>query len=516
MCLSVFVANSASAQPLIQLVPVQIDNMPALHSGVVCSYNGRWLFIGGRSNGLHGFQGANLFGSSTQNRSVYVVDPQTKQIWSASTNTLSTAIREHISSSNMEWVVRDTVLYIFGGYGYSADDDEFYTWPRITAVRVDSLIDAVINKQDIVPLFRTALNNSAAVCGSHAMVNDDGSVVLAFGHRFDGTYNKDTIGAFKQVYTCDVRRFKLDATRLESSDEQRDVDSVAYRRRDYNLIPHYDGIGSFAVGYSGVFRRVINRPFTNAIEIRNGKGSIVSGFDQLFAHYDCAVVPVWDEQTDAQYDYFIGGMAENYYNTTHQVVHDTLVPFVKTISCVLRDASGTYSETALDTTLNFMGSNATFIPNDSALIPGTQGVVRLQANALNDLGYIVGGINSPQPHVSTTNPGLTMASNAVYRVLIDTRELSVANPPSDDAVLNVYQSSTDGTLSVDVYSRSVQRVSLQLYSIQGQTLGRASTVELHPEWNQLQFPTPNLSTGVYLLRLDAPKLHRSAKVVIER
>ena len=47
-----------------------------IHSGVVGVYNGLWVFIAGRTNGLHGFS-ADPFPPDAQNTTIYVVDPNT-------------------------------------------------------------------------------------------------------------------------------------------------------------------------------------------------------------------------------------------------------------------------------------------------------------------------------------------------------------------------------------------------------------------------------------------------------
>ncbi len=504
----------SSAQPRIVLQPYHIEMLPATQSGVLCTFQGKWLVIGGRNNGLHAFQGANIFAEFTQNPFIFVVDPQQKRTWSASNKTLPESIREHISSSNMQWVVRDTILYIMGGYGYSQQKDDFYTWPSITAVRVDSLIDAVVNNRSVAGLFRQTKNELAAVCGGHASLEADGTVSLVFGHRFDGTYNKDTIGHFVQKYTCSIRNFHIDPQSLTISSLQESVDSTLHRRRDYNLVPHFDGSDHFHVAYTGVFRRYVKRPLSSSVEIRNRQSTLIPGFEQQFAHYESAVVPVWDPSTQSQYDYFIGGMAENYYNAQHQLVHDTLVPFVNTLSCVKRESNGMYTETVVDTTFGFMGSNSYFIPNDDALLPKSDGVVGLQPNTLNDVGYVYGGIISPQAHISETNPGLSMASNALYKVLIDTRTNAVATPQSEELALSCYQCSEDGAIAVRIYSAHAFTATLQLVNVIANANPLTNSITLHEGWNTTIIQTPGCASGMYMLQLRSENIQRSAKVVL--
>jgi hypothetical protein len=58
------IATAASSFPIvdqgqlpfqIQATPVNIPNVPGLQSAAHAQYGGKWLFIGGRTNGLHGF-----------------------------------------------------------------------------------------------------------------------------------------------------------------------------------------------------------------------------------------------------------------------------------------------------------------------------------------------------------------------------------------------------------------------------------------------------------------------------
>jgi len=68
----------------IEIEPIQIENMPGLHSGAVATINNRWIFIGGRTNGLHGFLSPFAFPNDNKNIFAYVVDKSTGEIWSSS------------------------------------------------------------------------------------------------------------------------------------------------------------------------------------------------------------------------------------------------------------------------------------------------------------------------------------------------------------------------------------------------------------------------------------------------
>jgi len=48
----------------LSLVPVSVTNLPGLHSYAYAQYQGKWLIIGGRKDGLHARQPFNAFPAS--------------------------------------------------------------------------------------------------------------------------------------------------------------------------------------------------------------------------------------------------------------------------------------------------------------------------------------------------------------------------------------------------------------------------------------------------------------------
>src|SRR5215213_1814680 len=70
-----------------------ITAMPGIHSFAFAESNGKWLFIGGRINGLHGFQTPFAFQTMYANDTITVVDPVTNVNWTAATSTLPDSIR---------------------------------------------------------------------------------------------------------------------------------------------------------------------------------------------------------------------------------------------------------------------------------------------------------------------------------------------------------------------------------------------------------------------------------------
>ena len=52
--------------------PIYIGGLPGLHSFAFATSGNKWLIIGGRLNGLHGFQPPIAFPASTANQTIYV------------------------------------------------------------------------------------------------------------------------------------------------------------------------------------------------------------------------------------------------------------------------------------------------------------------------------------------------------------------------------------------------------------------------------------------------------------
>ncbi|HSS48114.1 MAG TPA: hypothetical protein VLX28_04140, partial [Thermoanaerobaculia bacterium] len=96
---------------------------------------------------------------------------------------------------------------------------------------------------------------------------------------------------------------------------------------------------------------------------------------------------------------------------------DTGLPFVNTMSVILSQNTGVTGEFYNTTPLpGFIGSNATFIPAPG--VPRQSGeIIALDSITSNSLvGWLYGGIVSPQPQPS---PGGTQVSNAIYEVWLN-------------------------------------------------------------------------------------------------
>ena len=511
----------------LEIEPFIIPEMPGIHSGAIASYNGRWILMGGRMNGLHGFQSPFAFPNSGKNENAWVIDPISKQIWTTSLASLPTELYEPLTSSNIPYHQDGNRLYMIGGYGWSDSVNDFKTFSTLTSIDLACLHDAVISGNPTESCFRQINDSALASCGSNLAKIDD-RYYLVFGHEFNGIYavNNGNNAFFTQKYSNEVRSFNIndDGQNLSISNYSALRDSVNFHRRDYNLVPQIFPDGTEGLtAFSGVFQYQANLPFLNTINITPNSTSVVPDFDQHLSQYHNAVLPVYDSTGNVMHSYFFGGMSRFTLDSlTGELVDDTLVPFVKTISCVSRFADGTMSEEQLPIQLpDYLGSNMKFIP--AAGIPLKMNEI-VEVNKLLEnrqlAGYLIGGILSPMPNISSIDPSMSSANSQVYAVYITqasqdtgfvTQSLNVnyalssfncaPNPAIGNTTLNV-NINTSGPLQIVAYSRQGKLVEV----IYNQTIEKGS--------HKVLWSTENLSAGVYIIKARMNGISKNISVIV--
>ena len=85
----------------VQLEPVITTPLPGLHSFAFARSGDKWLFIGGRTNGLHGLNSSGAFDPEYKNDNVIVIDTTTWNYYTADLNQLPLNIADPMRSSNM-------------------------------------------------------------------------------------------------------------------------------------------------------------------------------------------------------------------------------------------------------------------------------------------------------------------------------------------------------------------------------------------------------------------------------
>lgn len=414
----------------VQLNPITIPNFPGIHSYAFAQHDGKWLLIGGRIDGIHARQPFNAFPESSNNTNLYVVDIATNQFWSASVNSLPTALKEQLQATNFNFYQDETTLYVVGGYAFSATANDHITFNKLTSVDVPNLINAVISGVPITSYFKQMTDENLAVNGGH-LAKIGSTFYLVGGHRFDGRYNPMNNPTFVQTYTNSIKQFTIDnsGTQLGISNYQAVTDAVHLHRRDYNLLPQVFPNGE--LGYtisSGVFQINVDLPFLYPVDIKATGYFPQTSFNQYLSNYHSAISCLYDVTENRMHNLFFGGISQFHYNGTTLIQDDT-VPFVNTISRTTRFADGSLQEYQLPETMPALkGASAEFIPNKT-LPHYSNEVIKLSEITANEfvIGHIVGGLSSPTTSPFTNNQTSTTSANAtIYEVkLIRNQPLGV-------------------------------------------------------------------------------------------
>ncbi|NOY96146.1 MAG: T9SS type A sorting domain-containing protein [Chlorobi bacterium] len=480
--LGFFLVFSTNAQEkfTVQIEPLTINKAPNVHSfSWGKTSDGKWLIIGGRIDGLHQRQANSSFPESNNNKDVYVIGPNNNQVWNTSLSTLPASIYEQLQSTNQEFYQRGNILYIIGGYGYSATQNDHVTFPYLTAVNVDGLANAVINNSGIVPYFRQITDTNFAVTGGQLGFLDN-MFYLCGGQYFKGRYNPmgpNSGAGFIQKYTNEIRKFEIvdDGTTITLNNYTAYNDTNNLHRRDYNMSPQIfpNGVHGFTM-FSGVFQYIANIPWLNSVDITNTGYTVNNDFTQYLSQYHSAKMPVYDAANNTMHTIFFGGMSQYTLDSDNNLVQDDNVPFVKTISKVTRFNDGSMIESKLDVEMpGLLGSGAEFIPitDDNLFIDNE--IINLnklpQENIL--VGYIYGGIESSQDNIFFINDGTqSSASNQIFKVYINKSVLGIGEIAIEgDNIYNieVYPNPSKDIFSVVFFIPNTNRSFLEVFDMSG-------------------------------------------------
>lgn len=414
--------NSVGDRYSISLEPITIVGFTGLHSFATAQHEGKWLLIGGRTDGLHRRQPFASFAASGNNLNIFVIDPQAKQSMSAPIKDLPPALNEQMQSTNMQFIQRGKTLYLIGGYGYSKSAGDHITHDKMTAVKVDCLVAAVQNGSTIEPCFRQIADPIFAVTGGQIGRIGD-TYFLVGGQRFDGRYNPmgpDHGPGFSQQYTDRITRFSIfdDGKVLRVENAVSAVDKANLHRRDFNMLSQiFPGNSPGFTVFSGVFQVGANIPFTNSVDVLAKSHSVNDGFIQYLSHYHSAKVALYDAAEQRMENIFFGGISQ-YEEVSGTLKRNDDVPFTKVISKVSRDKAGKMTETKLGEMPGFLGASAEFLV-DSQLPAYENEIVKL--NEIEGdrvlLGHIVGGISSRSKSIFFSHSGMeSEASKLVFKV----------------------------------------------------------------------------------------------------
>ena len=412
-----FNSRAYSSDPYtIEVEEVSMPGTPAIHSFAFAQSGGKWLFIGGRTNGLHGFTPATAFPKQFSNKNIFVVDPVSMQTWSRNIFLdLPFTVTDQFRSSNMESVQIGNKLYIAGGYGYDSTVNSLKTFSLLTVIDVNEIIQSVISGSSIAPFVRQITDSRMQVTGGELQKLGD-YFYLTGGHIFTGGYRR-TVN--NQIYTDQIRKFKINdnGINVSISDYSASTDTIEYHRRDLNLVPALkdNGLTEYLIIFGGVFKRNIDLPYLNPIYIEDNSITVDYGYEQLMNQYTTAYLSAYNSASGKMHTTFFGGMSLHTYNDiTHTLEYDSLVPFIDDITTLTRNQDGTSGEIiSTEKMPALLGTNAKFILSDSIPKYGNDVINLNQITGRTLAGYVYGGIRALLP-----NNGSSFPSEYILKVYI--------------------------------------------------------------------------------------------------
>jgi len=508
----------------IHIEPIQIAGLGGLQSYAVGQHNGKWLIVGGRLDGLHRRQPFAAFDVAGNNNQIIVVDPLAQQKWTAPLSSLPVALREQLSSTNMEFHQAGNYLYLIGGYGYHAATASRKTFDNLTAIDVPAVIDAVIAGNSFISFFRQVSDAQFAVTGGH-LKKINQTFYLIGGNKFDGNYNPQGNPTFTQVYTNAIRKFNLidDGTTINITHLPSITDPVNLHRRDYNAVPQILPNGAEGItAFSGVFQPNADLPFLNSVNIDSTGHAVNNGFQQYYNHYHCGILPLYSALNNEMHTVFFGGIAQ-YYESAGVLVQDNNVPFVNTIARVSRNASGAMAEYKLPVEMpGFLGAGAEFIPIKSLPHYSNQ-VLKLDEFVADSTlaGYIFGGISSSAPNIFFTNTGTqSSASNQLFKVYVVKSPVLGNHKLNEQSVgslkMQVYPNPSGGDFVVKFHLNKPSHVKILLTNINGRKIEEKVLTGLSIGVNTYRRKIENTpSESTYFLTIETPDEKATQKIIIK-
>jgi len=528
--LVIFVSNNIYSQlaPFrISLEPISIEGLGGLQSFAFGQDNGKWLIVGGRLDGLHRRQPFASFDQEGHNTQIIVVDPITKQKWTSPLTSLSTEIQDQLSSTNMEFYQEGKYLYLFGGYGYSPTFDDHFTYSRLTAIDVPSVIHAVINNITLVPHFRQIIDPQFQITGGQ-LEKINNILYLIGGQKFMGLYNPmgpDHGPGFTQEYSNQIRKFLINdnGDKIKIQHLPSITDTAQLHRRDFNVVAQIFPDGREGLtAFSGVFQTKADLPYLNCVNIDSLGYQVNLDFTQYYNHYHCANIPLFAASKNEMHNLFFGGIAQ-YYDSLGTLVQDNNVPFVKTITRITRDAKGTMTEFKLPIEMPaLLGAGSEFIPNEQ-LSTYPNGVIKLD-DLLDDttqLGYIYGGISSTAANIFWANEGdLSEASSQLFKINLiknNTSAIDNINKQSTGTLkLMVYPNPNDGHMIIEYQLIQSSDVKISLYNGNGKIIEEKILKNQPIGKHTIIKNITNLSTGgVYFLTIKSKYETAKQKIIVE-
>lgn len=434
---------------------VQIEqasfSLPAgVHSYARGVYNGKWLILAGRTNGMHSFNDNNdNFPPSQQNTLVFVVDPinqtvVTKDLTDPTSGLTQTQI-DSLSVTSPQAYYKKNTLYMTGGYGVDTATGQFSTKSFLTAINIPGLmhwVESPSEGETAAQHIRQISDPFLQVTGGQMFEIENGLTLLVFGQNFIGYYTETEDGNFTSGnYTNQVRRFQIvdngTTLKIKLKGFYPEKNNPNFRRRDLNVVPmismKWGKEVQYLCAYSGVFTipggiwtipvTIASDGFTHMNSPSNSKA-----FMQSMNNYDSANAGLFSKKNDMMYTVLLGGLTYGYYLNGVFMV-DEEIPFTNEVTTVNLDKHGNFKQYLMSgqypvipstgsnpgNTLLFGAGAEFFLANNVSAY--SNHVVKLDdLKSTTQIGYIVGGIMSTVPNTNFSTD--STASPYIFKVSI--------------------------------------------------------------------------------------------------
>jgi len=223
--------------------------------------------------------------------------------------------------------------------------------------------------------------------------------------------------------------------------------------------------------FSGVFAPN-DLPYLNSVDITNTGYTVNNTFNQYLSQYHSAKIPVHDAAANTMHTLFFGGLSQFTLDAQNNLVEDTEVPFVKTISRVTRSSNGTMQEINLGYVEMpaLLGAGAEFIQTDDYFVDNILNLNSIpQTKTL--VGYIYGGIESSAENIFFINDGTqSWANNTIFKVFINKEVVGLEEfALTDNSIinLNVFPNPVGRKMTVNFFAAQLGEYDLNISDTNG-------------------------------------------------
>lgn len=438
---TISIERNSLSMPAVQNIP-DTTFVAGLQSFCHASYDGKIVFIAGKTTGLHGIHdGDDTFPALEFNRIVYVIDMDKgtikyRSLADPSAN-LSNEQIQTLSPTVAGFFQTDDTLFIYGGYGTKGTIIQYETKKTITSIRLSKLIEWVEGDfSDLSTSFKNLTDPFIQITGAETIVSTKHRPIqISLGQNFEGRYTTLVEGK----YTEQIRNFYITNSKgknilLKETPENK---QSAYRRRDLNTIPIIskkdNRLSMEGIALSGIFT-TSGGAWTVPIFINEDGSSFMpdpndpSTFKQGMNVYTCANFGMYSKEREEMFILLFGGISFLYYEEG-EWKQDFLLPFDGRVSTITIDKNKKMDQYLMNgqfpnitypnlTTPSFFGCNAAFIPVEKNLFPNNiLSFDTLKQGEKTLIGYIFGGIQSSARNTGGA-PGTTQASPYIFNVFV--------------------------------------------------------------------------------------------------